>query len=912
MAAEFSIGVLISGAVTGAFRSAIGGTQRALNDLQSTTQRLQSRQAALTQAMTRYGQAGLRSTTRLNQALQQVSRTMVRLEAQQNKLSAASARSQAMRSQRMALYAQGAETYALAKTVSAPLVSSVKTYTDFESGLRDISVTGDLDSKQEAAIGNAIRQAAGKVNQLQETLLGGVNQLVADGMNPEKAAGMIDLLGKTATAEKADMTDLAKMTYAFSDALKIGDGKEMEEAFAMAAVGAKTGSFELKDMAKALPTLTKSFAAKGITGKEAIKEIVASLEAAKGSGSAEEAVTNMTNWMGAMTRGDTVKKYEKAGVNYEASMKDYVAKGYSQYEASLMIADRFIKGKGDAFMKQWQEAGARGDGESQQKLMESFGLSEVFTDIQTVNHLLSMRQNWDQYQSNKAKMSDPASQNVLDTDFNKQNDTLEARWRNSQVTMSEMAISIGSSLRPALVELSESLLPLMTTFAKWLAANPEMVANIAKLLAGFIAFKAATVGSKLALNMMLSPFVDCIKAVTLLNTKWLLLKTAFSSGGKLNGVTKLFGSMARGALSLGKILAGGLLRGVMMAARAVMFLGRALMMNPIGLIITGIAVAAYLIYRYWGPISGFFKRLWAQVTVAFRGAWSGIKSIWSGVTGWFSGIWAQIKTAFSGGIGGVAKLITNWSPLGLFYKAFAGVMSWFGVDMPKNFTEFGSNLITGLVNGIGNALTAAKETVVNFGNSISGWFKETLGIHSPSRVFASFGDNIAQGAAIGINRTAPDAISASQQMAAALIPPLPDIAVPGPNVAAIPQLPPTARAMFAASTVPPTSLAAGVALPGVAGAVLSRPTPPPPAKPRAAAPAVPQLPEDAPASGKNRNAHVPGQQSGVNVTFAPQITIKGAASTTEGEVTSALKISLHELEKMMERILTRRERREYA
>lgn len=103
------------------------------------------------------------------------------------------------------------------------------------------------------------------------------------------------------------------------------------------------------------------------------------------------------------------------------------------------------------------------------------------------------------------------------------------------------------------------------------------------------------------------------------------------------------------------------------------------------------------------------------------------------MTGWFSGIWAQIKTAFSGGIAGVGRLIMNWSPLGLFCKAFAGVMKYFGIDMPKNFTDFGGNLINGLVNGIGNALTAAKETVVNFGNSISGWFKETLGIHSPAR-----------------------------------------------------------------------------------------------------------------------------------------------------------------------------------
>ncbi|EET5678277.1 phage tail tape measure protein [Escherichia coli] len=920
MAADLSISVLIGGAISGAFRSAMGGTRSALTDLGRSTQRLRTQQNALNDALARYGHLGGSVANRLNADLQRVSRTLQQLQNQQARLSASAARSQALRNQRMNLYAQGAETYALARTMSAPFVSSVKTYAGFESGLRDIAVTGNLNDKQEVAIGNAIRQAAGQVNQLQETLLGGVNQLVADGMNPEKAAGMVELLGKTATATKADMTDLAKMTYAFSDALKIGDGKEMEEAFAMAAVGAKTGSFELKDMAKALPTLAKSFAAKGITGPEAIKEIVASLEAAKGSGSAEEAVTNMTNWMAAMTRGDTVKKYEKAGVDYEASMQDYVAKGYSQYEASLMIADRFIKGKGDAFIKQWQEAGASGDGEAQQKLMESFGLSEVFTDIQTVNHLLSMRQNWDKYQSNKAQMSDPGSQNALDTDFGKQNNTLEARWRKSQVAMNEIAISIGSSLRPALVELSESLLPVLDSFSKWLAANPEMVATVAKLLAGFIAFKAATVGCKLALNLMLSPFADCIKAVELLRTRWLFLKVAFSTGGRFHVVTRMLTSLGRSALTLAKILGSGLLRGLMMAGRAVLFLGRALLMNPIGLIITGIAVAAYLIYRYWGPISAFFKRLWAQVTVAFRGAWSGIKGIWSGVTGWFSGIWAQIKTAFSGGIAGVGRLIMNWSPLGLFCKAFAGVMKYFGIDMPKNFTDFGGNLINGLVNGIGNALTAAKETVVNFGNSISGWFKETLGIHSPSQVFAGFGDNIAQGAAIGINRTAPDAISASQQMAAALIPPLPDISVPGLDVAPIPKIAPVTGVIapqfnpLLSKAAPPAPSAAGMALAGAAGAVLSRPKPLPPVPPKAAAPAVPELPKsNAPAAkGRNASVHVPGQSSGVNVTFAPQITIKGAASATEGEITSALKLSLHELEKMMERIMARRERREYA
>ena len=42
------------------------------------------------------------------------------------------------------------------------------------------------------------------------------------------------------------------------------------------------------------------------------------------------------------------------------------------------------------------------------------------------------------------------------------------------------------------------------------------------------------------------------------------------------------------------------------AGRAIIWMGRALLMNPIGLAITAIAGGAYLIYKYWGPIKSFF------------------------------------------------------------------------------------------------------------------------------------------------------------------------------------------------------------------------------------------------------------------------------------------------------------------
>ncbi|AVJ80788.1 TPA: phage tail tape measure protein [Enterobacter hormaechei subsp. hoffmannii] len=946
MASEFSVGVIIGGIVGSSFRSAVSGTRRALDSLGDTSRRLQERQNALTRATERYGQLGSSRMQRLNSDLLRVSRTMEQIERQQRRLSAVSATSDALKSNRMALYGQGAETYGIARTLGAPVMASVKQYSSFESQLRDISVTGDLDSRQEQAIGTAIRRASLQVNQLQESLLGGVGQLVADGMNPQQAATFAGMLGKAATATKADMTDLAKMTYAFSDALKITDAKELEQAFGIAATGAKLGSFELKDMAKALPGMAKAFAARGIYGKDAITQIVASLEVGKGSGSAEEAVTNMSNWLAAMGRGDTTQKYAKAGVDYQGSMQNYVAQGFSQYEASLMIANRFIDGKGKAFVQQWKAAGSRGDQEGQQKLMESFGLAEVFTDIQTVNHLLSMRQGWDKYQSNKQEMNTPSAMATLDKDAAKQNDTLEGRWRRTQIGFNDSAISIGESLRPALIQLGETFIPIMNSVGKWIAANPQLVSGTIQVIGALLAFKMATIGLKLGLNLLISPFVNVWKNAVLLRANWLRLSLALGEGGKLRWLVTGFSAVARGARTLGGVLSGGLVRGIMIAGRAVLWIGRALLMNPIGLAITAVAAAAYLIYRNWGAVSNWFKQRWAD-----------------------------IKTAFNGGIVGIGKLLLNWSPVGLLYKAFAGALKYLGIDLPAQFTDFGGHLIDGLVNGIKNKWESVKSTVSDLGDNVGGWFKEKLGIHSPSRVFMGFGDNIAQGASIGIKRTTPAAALAGQQMANQLFPNTPP-SIQGPKIIdntsgfrlGMPSLDtdgllssardklggvinslssmPAIRLSTAATALPEQRRAGEInqnaySLPSpdisgllsfarnAFGELINSLSPMPAMRIPAAAPTltgqrianemtpdVPRIPSPeimaAGYSGHGAASTGGGTSGGIQVSFNPQFFLNGKETAAPDGLTGALNMSLHELEKMLERLLAQQQRRRYS
>ena len=72
-------------------------------------------------------------------------------------------------------------------------------------------------------------------------------------------------------------------------------------------------------------------------------------------------------------------------------------------------------------------------------------------------------------------------------------------------------------------------------------------------------------------------------------------------------------------------LSSGFLRGIVMAflsplkllGQGLLFLGRALLMTPIGLVVTAIAAAAYLLWNNWAEISGALKLMWGDMKTGF-------------------------------------------------------------------------------------------------------------------------------------------------------------------------------------------------------------------------------------------------------------------------------------------------------
>lgn len=302
--------------------------------------------------------------------------------------------------------------------------------------------------------------------------------------------------------------------------------------------------------------------------------------------------------------------------------------------------------------------------------------------------------------------------------YNEAGNNVTGQENDATAKLANLKLAMGERILP----LYSSAIDILTKALEGL--NGFMERNPATAKAMIVGF-----GTLAAILVVLGPLMLGLAALI---GPYAMLHVLFAKMGIAGGVlTPILRGIGSALLWLGRML---------------LFVGRAFLMNPIGLAVTAIALAAYLIYQYWEPIKGFFSTLWDGVGNVFNRAWEAIK-------GFAGGLWADVQQAFAGGIGGVNTLLLNWSPLGVFYQVFAGVLSWFGIELPAKFSDFGLNIMQGLANGITGALGFVKSAISGASDSVVGWFKEKLGIHSPSRVFAELGDFTMQGLAVGLQRS---------------------------------------------------------------------------------------------------------------------------------------------------------------
>ncbi|WP_312589474.1 phage tail tape measure protein [Comamonas terrigena] len=321
------------------------------------------------------------------------------------------------------------------------------------------------------------------------------------------------------------------------------------------------------------------------------------------------------------------------------------------------------------------------------------------------------------------KMGDQAD---LQTRVNEQLGTFTNVVEAAQGSATNALASIGKAMAPDLKDLVNWLGEASGNFNKWVQENQQLVRWLGMGALAVAAFLAATGALLIPLGLIVA------KGMAL---RWMLAQIGVTSGP----LTLLRGMFTWGAKLLPVLMRFGpvLLR----------FLG------PIGLLIT----AGMLIYQNWDTIAAGGLRLWTGLVSALSTLWNGMVSMVQGI--------------FAGGVSAWLQALLNFSPLGLLWSAITTALGALGIQVPQQFMSLGGFIVDGLIGGITNKLGALKDTVVGAATAVAGWFKEKLGIASPSKVFTEFGGWISEGAAVGMEKGQAAVRTAALAVAgAALVP----------------------------------------------------------------------------------------------------------------------------------------------
>jgi len=438
-----------------------------------------------------------------------------------------------------------------------------------------------------------------------------------------------------------------------------------------------------------------------------------------GAADPSQAATNMENFMNSLTSPETVKRFEQQGVNLEARFKSWQEKGLDPIEESMKLIQKMTGG-------------------------DSFRIGELFGNKRVLSFITPMIDGLDKYRKIRAEVA--AAEGMVSADAErrmKEDSTIAFKMMgDSLIQLRDAAIT---PLLAPMGSLFASIINMLAPVTSWMTANTALVGGLGKtfavLLGGKVAFASVAFGiaavrrvwTSLGIFMMGSPLMIAIKVLAvgamLVWTHWEHIGPLFS--GMWNGI---------------KNVAVGCWDGIKAA------------WSGIGNFFGGLWDGVKAI---WSGATAFFSGLWNGISSTASSVWEGIKNIgsaakdgmtrvWDGVSGFFGELWNDIKNAFTGGMAGVTALLLDWSPLGLVYKVIAAGLESLGVEMPEKFSEFGKMMMQGLVDGILDMGRAVGDAISNVASSTVGWFKDKLGINSPSRVFMGLGGMVGQGAALGI------------------------------------------------------------------------------------------------------------------------------------------------------------------
>ncbi|QDQ83650.1 phage tail tape measure protein [Paraburkholderia megapolitana] len=515
MANDIALGIVIAGAVSATFGKAITETssritglkktandtrlwQRTIGDtikLQDEFRRLHQAGDSAADGIRRKLDSNLRSLREAGIEVDRLDRSYQRLGRTARGLDLKAAGHERIAAGREGVRGTIGDAVKFSAAVAVPTAISA----DYQAIIRDIAIkAGIARTEQEATMGRRIRRDASANGIGRNELAEAVNQMVAAGMDVNRALDFAPLAAKFSIGQGATTGETARMIQALQQNARISDPAQMSRAFEAVAFLGKEGSFESADMARWFPVLLAEMQKIGITGQDSVSQLGAMLQVQmKTAGTADEAANNLKNWFSKIGSNETANNYKKAGVDYEAKMREAIGKGWSTLEASFVLARAYIDRTDPAKAKQLADAAMNINGESDPQkrraqiaaFEDSLKTGDLFNDMQVKAALTAYLQNADLYQRLK-KESAQASGEIV-KDLADRRDASKQIWSEVGQQWNDAMRSIGDALRPVTDAVGHAAKATGEGLAKVTDAAPKATLIVAGIAAGFIAYRGA-------------------------------------------------------------------------------------------------------------------------------------------------------------------------------------------------------------------------------------------------------------------------------------------------------------------------------------------------------------------------------------------------------------------------------------
>ncbi|MBD9599262.1 phage tail tape measure protein [Pseudomonas sp. PDM10] len=369
-----------------------------------------------------------------------------------------------------------------------------KVSADFGAIVRDIAIKAGIANKpQEKDMSQKIIATSRDTGMARNDVADVVNQLVGAGMELSKALEYAPVAAKFVVGQGSSGVDTAKMINALGQNAKITDPKQMQQALEAIAYQGQAGSFEAADMAKWFPELLANMGSLGITGMDAVTQLGAMLQVQmKSAGGADEAANNLKNWMGKIGSGDTVKAYEKAGIDYKGSMQTGLQNGMSTLETSMALAQKYIQAtdpkRAAAMAEATSKISKEADPEKAKAMMasleESLKTGDLFADMQVKAALSAFMQNKALYSQLKNDSRDATG--ILDKNLSERREASSQKWAEMAQSMDDAMRSVGDALRPVTDTVAEALTKVTKSITSMSDSAPGVVTGIALVGGGLV------------------------------------------------------------------------------------------------------------------------------------------------------------------------------------------------------------------------------------------------------------------------------------------------------------------------------------------------------------------------------------------------------------------------------------------